>query len=104
MLWFRAPEKIYIKKGCLSVALDELRTPLNKKKAFIVTDSFLFQNGYTKPVTDKLQEMGIAYTTFYQVEPDPTLACAKAGAEAMRAFAPDVIIALSVAHMVTTVS
>ena len=94
MLWFRAPEKVYFKKGCLPVALDELGTVMHKKKAFIVTDSFLYKNGYTKPITDKLDEMGIAYTCFYDVAPDPTLACAKAGAEAMKSFEPDVIIAL----------
>lgn len=94
MLWFRAPEKVYIKKGCLGVALDELKTVLGKKKAFIVTDSFLYHNGYTKPVTKKLDEMGLQHTTFFDVEPDPTLDCAKAGAEEMRAFAPDVIIAV----------
>ncbi len=94
MLWFRAPEKVYFKKGCLPVALDELGTVMHKKKAFIVTDSFLYKNGYTKPITDKLDEMGITYTCFYDVAPDPTLACAKAGTEAMRAFEPDVIIAL----------
>ncbi len=94
MLWFRAPEKVYIKKGCLPVALDELKTVMNKKKAFIVTDNFLYQNGYTKPITDKLDEMGIQHTTFFDVEPDPTLACAKAGAAQMRAFQPDTIIAL----------
>ena len=94
MLWFRAPQKIYIKKGCLPVALDELKTVMHKKKAFIVTDSFLYNNGYTKPIEDKLNEMGIAHTCFFDVAPDPTLACAKAGAEQMRAFAPDVIIAL----------
>ncbi|MGN0650587.1 MAG: bifunctional acetaldehyde-CoA/alcohol dehydrogenase, partial [Oscillospiraceae bacterium] len=94
MLWFRAPEKIYIKKGCLPVALDELKTVMGKKKAFIVTDSFLYNNGYTKPITDKLDSMGIQHTTFFDVAPDPTLACAKAGAEQMRAFAPDCIIAL----------
>lgn len=94
MLWFRAPEKIYIKKGCLGVALDELKTVLGKKKAFIVTDSFLYHNGYTKPVTKKLDEMGLQHATFFDVEPDPTLDCAKAGAEEMRAFAPDVIIAV----------
>ncbi len=94
MLWFRAPEKIYIKKGCLPVALDELKTVLGKKKAFIVTDSFLYNNGFAKPITDKLSEMGIAYSAFFEVEPDPTLACAKKGAEQMRAFCPDVIIAL----------
>ena len=94
MLWFRAPEKIYIKKGCLPVALDELKTVMNKKKCFIVTDSFLYNNGYTRLITDKLDEMGIAHATFFDVAPDPTLACAKAGAEQMRAFAPDCIIAL----------
>ncbi|MCQ2481826.1 MAG: bifunctional acetaldehyde-CoA/alcohol dehydrogenase, partial [Clostridia bacterium] len=94
MLWFRAPEKVYTKKGCLPVALDELKTVMNKKKAFIVTDSFLYNNGYTKPITDKLDEMGIQHTTFFDVAPDPTLACAKAGAEQMRAFQPDCIIAL----------
>ncbi len=94
MLWFRAPEKIYIKKGCLPVALDELKTVMGKKKAFIVTDNFLFENGYTKAVTDKLDEMGIQHATFFDVAPDPTLACAKAGAQQMRAFAPDAIIAL----------
>lgn len=94
MLWFRAPEKVYIKKGCLPVALDELKTVMGKKKAFIVTDTFLYQNGCTKPITDKLEEMGIQHTTFFDVAPDPTLACAKAGAEEMRRFQPDCIIAL----------
>ena len=94
MLWFRAPEKIYIKKGCLPVALDELKTVMHKKKAFIVTDNFLYRNGYTKPITDKLEEMGITHTTFFNVEPDPTLASAKEGALQMTAFQPDVIIAL----------
>ena len=94
MLWFRAPQKVYMKKGCLAVALDELGTVMGKKKAFVVTDNFLYNNGYTKPITDKLSEMGIAYTCFFDVEPDPTLACAKAGAMQMQAFKPDVIIAL----------
>ena len=94
MLWFRAPEKIYIKKGCLPVALDELKTVMGKKRAFIVTDTFLYENGYTKPITDKLDEMGIAHTTFFDVQPDPTLANATAGAEQMSAFKPDTIIAL----------
>lgn len=94
MLWFRAPEKVYLKKGCLPVALDELKNVMGKKRAFIVTDSFLYQNGYTKPITDKLDEMGIAHTTFFDVAPDPTLACAKAGTVQMRAFQPDTIIAL----------
>ncbi len=94
MLWFRAPEKVYLKKGCLPVALTELKTVMGKKKAFIVTDSFLYHNGYTKPITDKLDEMGIAHTTFFDVAPDPTLACAKEGAKQMRDFEPDCIIAL----------
>ncbi len=94
MLWFRAPEKVYLKKGCLPVALNELKHVMNKKKAFIVTDSFLYHNGYTKPITDKLDVLGIEHTTFFDVAPDPTLACAKAGTEQMRAFAPDCIIAL----------
>ena len=94
MLWFRAPEKVYIKRGCLQVALEELKTVLNKKKVFIVTDTFLFENGYTKPITDKLEEMDIAYTIFSNVEPDPTLACAIEGTKAMNSFAPDCIIAI----------
>ena len=94
MLWFRAPEKIYIKKGCLPIALDELRTVRGSKKAFIVTDAFLYENGYTKPITDKLDEMGIAHTTFFNVQPDPTLGNAKEGAAQMAAFKPDTIIAL----------
>ena len=94
MLWFRAPQKIYIKKGCLPVALDELRTVRGAKKAFIVTDTFLYENGYTKPIVDKLNEMGIAHTTFFNVQPDPTLANAQEGAAQMRAFQPDTIIAL----------
>ena len=94
MLWFRAPEKVYFKKGCLSVALDELRHVMDKKRAFLVTDSFLYQNGYTKPITDKLNEMGIVYTVFSNVQPDPTLKNAQEGAAAMTAFQPDCIIAL----------
>ncbi len=94
MLWFRAPEKIYQKKGCLPQALAELKTVMNKKRAFIVTDSFLYENGHTKPITDKLDEMGIQHTTFFDVAPDPTLDCAQKGAELMRAFQPDCIIAL----------
>ncbi|MEG1804821.1 MAG: bifunctional acetaldehyde-CoA/alcohol dehydrogenase [Clostridia bacterium] len=94
MLWFRAPEKVYIKQGCLPVALDELKNVLGKKKVFLVTDSFLFKNGYTKPITDKLDQMGITHATFFDVAPDPTLACALEGAKAMTAFEPDCIIAL----------
>ena len=94
MLWFRTPSKVYIKKGCLPVALDELKSVMGKKKAFIVTDSFLYNNGYTKGITDKLDEMDIKYTTFYNVAPDPSLASAKEGAKQMAAFEPDCIIAL----------
>ena len=94
MLWFRAPEKVYIKKGCLPVALDEVGNVMGKKRAFIVTDSFLYKNGYSKPITDKLDELGIVNTTFFNVAPDPTLACAKEGWAQMKAFEPDVIIAL----------
>lgn len=94
MLWFRTPQKVYFKKGCMPVALDELGTVMGKKKAFIVTDSFLYKNGYVKPITDKLDSMGITNTCFYDVAPDPTLACANEGVKAMRAFEPDVIIAL----------
>ena len=91
ILWFRAPEKVYFKKGCLPVALEELA---GKKKAFLVTDTFLYQNGYTKPVEEKLDAMGITHTVFYNVAPDPTLACAREGARQMQAFQPDLIIAV----------
>ena len=94
MLWFRTPEKVYFKKGCMPVALDELGTVMHKKKAFIVTDSFLYKNGYVKPIEEKLDEMGIQHTCFYEVAPDPTLQCAQKGADQMRAFEPDTIIAL----------
>ena len=94
MLWFRAPEKVYIKKGCLPVALDELKNVMGKKRVFIVTDQFLYKNGYTKCITDKLDEMGIVHATFFDVAPDPTLACAEEGVKQMRAFEPDCIIAL----------
>ncbi len=94
MLWFRAPQKVYFKKGCLTVALDELKSVMDKKRAFIVTDTFLYKNGYTKPITDKLDEMGITHTTFFNVAPDPSLASAREGAKAMSEFEPDCIIAL----------
>jgi acetaldehyde dehydrogenase/alcohol dehydrogenase len=94
MLWFRTPEKVYIKRGCLPVALDELKTVMGKKRAFVVTDTFLYENGYTKCITDKLDSLGIVHETFFDVAPDPTLACAKKGTAQMSAFKPDVIIAL----------
>ena len=94
MLWFRTPDKVYFKRGSLPVALDELKNVLGKKRAFLVTDTFLYENGYTKPVTDKLDEMGIAHETFFNVLPDPTLASAREGAKQMATFKPDAIIAL----------
>lgn len=94
MLWFRAPEKVYMKRGCLPVALEELKNVMNKKRVFIVTDTFLYENGYTKVVTDKLDEMGIVHETFFNVAPDPTLACAKEGVKLIDAFKPDCIIAI----------
>ena len=94
MLWFRAPEKVYFKKGCMPVALDELGTVMGKKKCFIVTDSFLYKNGYVKPIEEKLDQMGIQHTCFYEVAPDPNLSSATAGAKAMTAFEPDCIIEL----------
>jgi acetaldehyde dehydrogenase/alcohol dehydrogenase len=94
MLWFRTPEKVYFKRGSLPQALNELRDVMDKKRAFVVTDNFLYNNGYARPVTDKLEELGIQYTVFSDVEPDPTLSSAQAGAERMRQFKPDVIIAL----------
>ena len=94
MLWFRTPEKVFFKKGCMPVALEELKTEYARKKAFIVTDSFLYQNGYTKPLTDRLDELGIQYAVFADVAPDPTLACAREGVKQINSFQPDVIIAL----------
>ncbi len=94
MLWLRTPEKVYFKTGCLPIAIAELKEVYNKKKVFIVTDEFLYKNGYSKRVTDLLDDMGIMHTTFFDVEPDPTLACAKLGAKAMELFEPDCIVAL----------
>ena len=94
MLWFRAPEKVYFKKGSTPVALDELGNVMGKKRAFIVTDQFLFKNGNTRAIEAKLDEMGIAHDCFYDVEPDPSLQCARRGAKQMALFEPDVIIAV----------
>ena len=94
MLWMRMPEKVYFKRGCMPVALDELGTIMHKKKAFIVTDTFLYQNGYVKPIEEKLDEMGVRHACFYDVAPDPTLQCALEGTKQMTDFGPDVIIAL----------
>ena len=92
MLWFRVPQKVYMKRGCLPVALEELKN--KRKKVFIVTDAFLYEHGYTRAVTDRLDEMGILHTTFFRVSPDPTLQCAREGARAMEEFGPDCIIAV----------
>ena len=93
MLWFRAPEKIYIKKGCLPVALNELKE-MGKKRAFVVTGPHLYKTGAADPIFAKLTELGIQYTCFFDVPNDPTLACAKQGAAQMTSFKPDTIIAL----------
>ena len=94
MLWFRTPQKVYFKKGCLPVALREIEEVLHRKRAFLVTDEFLFKSGKMSCITEPLQKMGIPYQVFSDVQSDPTLACAKEGAELMRSFQPDVIIAL----------
>ncbi len=94
MLWFRAPQKVYFKKGCMPVALDELGTVMGKKKCFIVTDTFLYKNGYVAPIEEKLDQLGIQHTCFYDVAPDPNLSSALKGAQAMRLFEPDCIVAL----------
>ena len=94
MLWFRVPEKVYIKRGCLPVALEEIKNVLNRKKVFLVTDKFLFENGYTKQITDKLNEMDIIYNLYTNVAPDPSLECSQEGAKLMREFQPDCIIAI----------
>lgn len=94
MLWFRAPQKVYFKKGCMPVALDELGTVMGKKKCFIVTDTFLYKNGYVAPIEAKLDQLDIQHTCFYDVAPDPNLSSALKGAQAMRLFEPDCIIAL----------
>ena len=94
MLWFRTPEKVYFKRGCLGTALRELGEVYKAKRAFIVTDRFLFGSGFTKCITDSLNEQGIVYEIYPDVAPDPTLACANEGVERMRDFSPDVILAI----------
>ena len=95
MLWFRAPEKVYFKKGCLPVALNELKTVMGKKRVFIVTDQFLYKNGYTKCVTDKLDEMGIVHTTFLRCSPgSDTCLRTRRVQKPCRLFEPDCIIAI----------
>jgi acetaldehyde dehydrogenase/alcohol dehydrogenase len=94
MLWFKAPQKVYLKKGCLPVALEELKHEMHKKRAFIVTDNFLYHHGMLDSITKKLKELGIEFTCFFDVEPDPSLESAQKGAVAMTSFEPDVIIAV----------
>jgi acetaldehyde dehydrogenase/alcohol dehydrogenase len=94
MLWFRAPGKIYLKRGCLPTALTEIGRELRRTRVFIVTDTFLYENGCTSAVTRKLDELGLTHTVFHRVEPDPTLACAREGARQMADFRPDCIVAL----------
>ena len=94
MLWYRVPEKVYFKRGCMPLALDELGTVLGKKRAFVVTDNFLYKSGFTKQIEAKLDAMGIVHACFYDVEPDPTLQCARRGVAQIAAFEPDTIIAV----------
>ncbi len=94
MLWLRTPEKVYFKKGCMPVALRELKEVYDKKRAFIVTDQFLYKSGFTKKIEESLDEMGIVHSSFWDVAPDPTLQCALEGLARLRAFEPDCIIAI----------
>ncbi len=94
MLWFRTPEKIFFKKGCMPVALRELKDVYNKKRCFIVTDTFLYKSGFTKKIEEELDQMGIAHSSFWDVTPDPTLQCAQQGLRQMRSFEPDCMIAI----------
>ncbi len=92
MLWFRAPEKVYFKKGCMPVALDELGNVMNKKKAFIVTDSFLYKNGYPHAI-EASSTMGIGTRLLLRRGARSDAGLRKAGAKPMASFEPDVIIA-----------
>ena len=95
MLWFRAPEKVYFKRGCLATALKELgKEVYDCRRAFVVTDEFLYKNGVAKKITDELDKLGIVHTEFFEVTPDPTLACAREGARRMSEFLPDCVIAV----------
>ncbi|HEJ9738777.1 TPA: bifunctional acetaldehyde-CoA/alcohol dehydrogenase [Proteus mirabilis] len=93
MLWHKLPKSIYFRRGCLPIALEEIATD-GKKRAFIVTDSFLFNNGYVDEVTNVLKKFGVETEVFFEVEADPTLSVVRKGAEQMNSFKPDVIIAL----------
>lgn len=94
MLWFRAPEKLFFKQGCLPVAIEDLKQSKDVKRAFIVTDGFLYHNGFTKTLTDKLDQLGVMHKTFFDIEPDPTLESVHKGTEQMMSFEPDCIIAI----------
>ncbi len=91
MLWFKVPPKVYFKPGCLAFALRELK---GKKKAFIVTDKPLFDLGYTKKITDILEEIGVQYKIFSDVKPDPDLTTINKARDMVNSFEPDILIAL----------
>lgn len=94
MLWFRAPSKIFFKPGCLSKALEELKTVYDRKRVLVVTDKFLYESGFSRRITDTLDKLGIQTEVFSDVAPDPTLACAEEGANLCKSYKPDAIIAL----------
>jgi len=91
MLWHKLPKSIYFRRGSLPIALGDLE---GKKRAFLVTDRFLFNNGYADEIVALLKAQGIEVQTFFDVEADPTLSIVEKGAEAMKSFQPDVILAL----------
>lgn len=93
MLWHKLPKSIYFRRGSLPIALDEVIAD-GAKRAMIVTDSFLFNHGYTKQITDRLDAKGVLCEVFYDVEADPTLSIVRKGAKVMRDFKPDTIIAI----------
>ena len=94
MLWFRAPEKVYFKRGCLGLALKELKDEYARKRVFVVTDEYLYKSGIAKRITEELDKQGLAHTEYFEVTPDPTLACVRDGVKRMQAFAPDAVLAV----------
>ncbi|ELI1662063.1 iron-containing alcohol dehydrogenase, partial [Salmonella enterica] len=93
MLWHKLPKSIYFRRGSLPIALDEVITD-GHKRALIVTDRFLFNNGYADQITSVLKAAGVETEVFFEVEADPTLSVVRKGAELANSFKPDVIIAL----------
>ncbi len=91
MLWFRVPPKIYFKRGATDLALREFE---GKKRAFIVTDRFLFDSGAVSEITDVFEQIGVDYQIFFDVKPDPTLHTVKQALEMVRVYRPDLIVAL----------